>query len=595
MPGSDAELLNTIRSGDSAPFDLLRARHAAAARYLAAQLLSEPAAADATVELAFSRVLDAIRRGGGPTDAFRPYLLTAVRRAAAGSAPVPVDDQQLPDPGQLLAGTAATGPDGAPVLQAFLSLPERWRAALWHTDIELATPAEAAPLLGLTAAGVLDLARRARDGLARAHLQLRQSAGEPDPAALADPGSALREAVAPAVLGAAAAAYLAGLTEAGVAGAGGTRATRPARAGRTARPARSSRSGAAGAAARRSARSGSTAAPPAAVAAGWLRHTSGQQRAIAAGVAAVLAMFAIGGYVLSTGSGASTPAASTQTADTATSPASPAPTRSTSPAPRPSHPAAGPRTTPPGTPGKLPPTSATPIAAPPPPGPPAAGPPPPPTHRRPGRPQGPRRPHAQITTQVSVFGPWGRSSVAAVAFSIADAGPQATAQLSAYVSLPPDATLVTGGHWGGDRGGWNCSARPGGVSCAHAPISAAGRTGGLLTVQVTGSRACGQPVQVSVSGGASTASAQSAGTIQCSRWHRGWSGHAAARPGAAQQAAAQQTAARQPAAGSAGPGQHWNGQHWNGGAWGGRDWHGQGSGRREDDHGSRHWWRWSGR
>ena len=221
MPASDAELLNTIRSGDSAPFDLLRARHAAAARYLAAQLLSDPAAADATVELAFGRVLDAIRRGGGPTDAFRPYLLTAVRRAAAGSGPVPVDDQQLPDPGQLLAGPAASRPGGSPVLQAFLSLPERWRAALWHTDIELATPAEAAPLLGLTAAGVLDLAGRARDGLARAYLQLRQSAGEPDPAALADPGAALREAVAPAVLGEAAAAYLAGLTEAGVAGAGG--------------------------------------------------------------------------------------------------------------------------------------------------------------------------------------------------------------------------------------------------------------------------------------------------------------------------------------------------------------------------------------
>ncbi len=156
-----------------------------------------------------------------------------------------------------------------------------------------------------------------------------------------------------------------------------------------------------------------------------------------------------------------------------------------------------------------------------------------------------------------MFGPWGHSSIAAVAFSIADGGPAATAPLSAYVSLPPDATLVTGGHWGGDRSGWSCSARPGGVSCAHAAISAAGRTGGLITVQVTGSRACGQPVQVSVTGGASTASAQSAGTIQCSRWHRGWSQHAAARQGAGQQTAAQQTAARPPAAGSRWPGQQW--------------------------------------
>ncbi|HEU5419602.1 MAG TPA: sigma-70 family RNA polymerase sigma factor, partial [Streptosporangiaceae bacterium] len=237
MPGSDAELLNTIRSGDPAPFDVLRARHAAAARYLAGQLLSGPSQADATVELAFTRVLDAIRRGGGPSDAFRPYLLTAVRRAArddeTASPPVPVDEQQIPDPGQLLADAAPPGQESSPVLQAFVSLPERWQAVLWHADIEGATPAEAAPLLGLTAAGVLDLAGRARDGLARACRQLQHTAGENEPAPLADPGAALRGAVAPVVLGEAAAAYLAGLTEAGVAGA--ARPGRPARPGRSVR------------------------------------------------------------------------------------------------------------------------------------------------------------------------------------------------------------------------------------------------------------------------------------------------------------------------------------------------------------------------
>jgi DNA-directed RNA polymerase specialized sigma24 family protein len=558
MPGSDAELLNTIRSGDPAPADLLRARHAAAARYLAGQLLSGPAEADAAVETAFAQVLDAIRRGGGPTDAFRPYLLTAVRRAAisaspgsdspAGdgpaSAPVPVDEQQIPDPGQLLTDPAVPGPESSPVLRAFLSLPERWRAVLWHADIEGATPAEAAPLLGLTAAGVLDLAGRARDGLARAYLQLQQVAGEQQPAALADPGAALREAVAPAVLGSAAAAYLAGLTEAGVAGG-----IRPPRTGRSARSGRSSRSGPPGGAARRPP-AGPRRAPgagqgggpaEAAVAGTRSRWPRGQRRAVAAGVAAVLLMFAIGGYVLSRGSGdASTTAAASQAADSTTS-ASPPAAQPASPSPQPSSTSSAPRSGSPGTPGRLPPTSATPIAAPP--APPGAGASDPPRRHGPGRHGDPHLPHAQVTTQVSVFGPWGHSNVAAVAFSIADAGPAATARLSAYVSLPPGAALVTGGHWGSDRSGWNCSARSAGASCAHPAIAASDHVSGFITVQVTGSQACGQPVQVSVTGGASTASAQSAGTIQCaSGHHHGWAAGQAAR-----QVTLRQTAFRAPA------------------------------------------------
>src|ERR1700735_5382748 len=89
--GSDAELLNAIRSGHAGSYELLRARHAAAARSLAGHIALPPSAAGEAVEEAFSRVLDAVRLGGGPTDAFRPYLLTAVRRAAddraSGDAP----------------------------------------------------------------------------------------------------------------------------------------------------------------------------------------------------------------------------------------------------------------------------------------------------------------------------------------------------------------------------------------------------------------------------------------------------------------------------------------------------------------------------
>ena len=61
------------------------------------------------------------------------------------------------------------------IARAFASLPERWQAVLWHTEIEGARPAEVASLLGLTANGVAALAHRAREGLRQAYLQMHMS------------------------------------------------------------------------------------------------------------------------------------------------------------------------------------------------------------------------------------------------------------------------------------------------------------------------------------------------------------------------------------------------------------------------------------
>src|SRR5580698_2512284 len=205
VPGSDAALLNAIRSGDPGAYSVLRARHGAAARRLASHLPRGSASADDVVDWAFAQVLDAIRRGGGPTDAFRPYLLTATSRAArdcdAGiAAPVPTDEQDIPDPGQLVAGLA-----GDPTVSAFLSLPERWRAVLWHTEVEGAAPGAVASLFGLSAADTAELAAAARDGLARS-----AEFGSPDasPERAAQVAAALRSSVALVVLGPAASDYL---------------------------------------------------------------------------------------------------------------------------------------------------------------------------------------------------------------------------------------------------------------------------------------------------------------------------------------------------------------------------------------------------
>ena len=162
----DAELLNRVRTGDATAFGVLYHRHVTAVRRLARELVESPAEADHLVAETFALVHDVTQRGGGPTDAFRPYVLAALRRVAADQ----VRDWRVPaaghpDPGEPLA---TPGQDGSPVVRAFLSLPERWRAVLWHTDIEEEPAAEIAPLLGVSAAGVAELRSSARAGLRQA-------------------------------------------------------------------------------------------------------------------------------------------------------------------------------------------------------------------------------------------------------------------------------------------------------------------------------------------------------------------------------------------------------------------------------------------
>ncbi|NED91387.1 sigma-70 family RNA polymerase sigma factor, partial [Streptomyces sp. SID11233] len=61
-------------------------------------------------------------------------------------------------------------------VRAFRSLPERWQAVLWHTEVENESPSEIAVLFGLDANGTRVLASRAREGLKQAYLQAHVSA-----------------------------------------------------------------------------------------------------------------------------------------------------------------------------------------------------------------------------------------------------------------------------------------------------------------------------------------------------------------------------------------------------------------------------------
>ena len=177
---SDAELIAAARAGDAKAYGALYERHAEAAKRLARQIVRRPADVDDVVAETFAKVLSALRRGAGPSEAFRPYLLTAVRRVAFDHVrgqreQIPTDEADLPDPGEPFIDPALASLERSLVARAFRSLPERWSAVLWHTEIEQARAAEVALLLGITPNGVAALSYRAREGLRQAYLQMHLS------------------------------------------------------------------------------------------------------------------------------------------------------------------------------------------------------------------------------------------------------------------------------------------------------------------------------------------------------------------------------------------------------------------------------------
>lgn len=180
---SDAELIEQVRAGDLDAYGSLYQRHVSAAYNLARQLSRSTAEADDLVSEAFARVLDTLRAGRGPDSAFRAYLLTSLRHVAYDrtrkerrveltedvTTVSGVSTEKISEP---FRDTAMAGLERSLAAKAFARLPERWQAVLWHTEIEGQSPAEVAPLLGLTANGVSALAYRAREGLRQAYLQV---------------------------------------------------------------------------------------------------------------------------------------------------------------------------------------------------------------------------------------------------------------------------------------------------------------------------------------------------------------------------------------------------------------------------------------
>jgi DNA-directed RNA polymerase specialized sigma24 family protein len=494
----DATLLNQVRTGDPSAFGVLYQRHFEAVQSLARELVPSPAEADHLVAETFALVHEVTQSGGGPTDAFRPYVLTALRRAAGGKLAEPA----AADPGEPIGSPRS---DGSLVTRAFLSLPERWRAVLWHAEIEQATPESLAPLLGVTAGGVAELDLRAREGLrqavVRTHLAdhpecvpaaerldayergvLAESAASNVAAhlsecascsaaiaALADLTAALRADVAPVYLGSASAAYLAGRNQASP--AGGATGT--------------------GANTQELAVTGAAAGAPS-----LLYRVSHPPRRGLAGAGAVLGAAALVAIIALAWTGSphsSRPGDRPVGADAplgVTASASPAdPSRSARPSPtaRPKPSRTARRTAPA--------SSAPPSPSPAPDASLAASP----------------APAAQLTVAISLQG--GSRRFVQLPFQVGNTGNAATGAVTAAVTLPAGSWLIGGFGRRHGGGGWTCQPDSTGASCQHAPISAGAQAPGVLFV-IVGRSACGQPVGITASSGSASASAQSA-DIQC--------------------------------------------------------------------------------
>jgi RNA polymerase sigma factor (sigma-70 family) len=168
---SDEQLVHAVRRGETSAFSELWERHSAWAIGVAGRFTRWRDHDDVAAE-AYTRTFRLLLEGQGPTGSFRAYLYVVIRNLAveteAARRTVPLSDEE---------GAAASGEgfeevwNRALVVRAFRSLPERWRLALWYTEVEGMPVRDLARHLGISANSAAALSLRAREGLRRAWLR----------------------------------------------------------------------------------------------------------------------------------------------------------------------------------------------------------------------------------------------------------------------------------------------------------------------------------------------------------------------------------------------------------------------------------------
>ncbi len=168
----DIELLDAARQGETEAYAELYRRHRPAARAAAASLRVPRCEREDVIEEAFANILAALRKGRGPSESFRPYLVAAVRNItfSRSRAHVRAMDGYIRLTTEVQAAEAVPTVDtGDLVTEAFDQLPERWRQVLLAVEIEGRRPAQLALEFGMSPNAVSALVARARRGLRTAY------------------------------------------------------------------------------------------------------------------------------------------------------------------------------------------------------------------------------------------------------------------------------------------------------------------------------------------------------------------------------------------------------------------------------------------
>ena len=173
---SDSELIVQVRAGSVRAQEVLYARHHDAALGVAYRHSNSAYEAEDLASEGFARVFAVLRTDKGPDAFFRAYLCTTVSRLAFAYNNKEKRQALTADFTTFDAGDEYSDPvvnqfETGVVGGAFRSLPERWQAVLWYTEIDGLKPAAIAPMLGLSPNAVSALAVRAREGLRQAYLQ----------------------------------------------------------------------------------------------------------------------------------------------------------------------------------------------------------------------------------------------------------------------------------------------------------------------------------------------------------------------------------------------------------------------------------------
>lgn len=171
---SDAELISRTRAGDNDAWARLYERHHAAAERVALRIAGRDDGQDLVAD-AFLRIWSAIRVGKGPEYAFKAYLMTTIRnlycnRLRDESRVIPTADERLQFFAPAVGDSGDQFAESTVLAQAFSSLPDRWKAVLWHSVVEEEPLEAVAARMGVTRGALAALAYRAREGLRHAYL-----------------------------------------------------------------------------------------------------------------------------------------------------------------------------------------------------------------------------------------------------------------------------------------------------------------------------------------------------------------------------------------------------------------------------------------